>query len=156
MGTEEPAKAGDGALNVDQLQTLVDPRAEWAEIFRETWRTQREFFYDAKMHGNDWKAIYDKYHPFVPVHRSIAPISLISSRRVGGELTVGHSYLEGEGDVPDTRTRSVGLLGADFTVENGHYRIQAHLHGRQLESAAACAARACRGSRSRKVTTSSR
>ena len=44
---------------------------------------------------------------------------------VGGELTVGHSYLEGEGDVPDTsHTVSVGLLGADFTVENGHYRIQ--------------------------------
>ena len=31
-----PAKVGDGAINVAQMETLVDPRAEWAQIFRET------------------------------------------------------------------------------------------------------------------------
>ncbi|HLB09977.1 MAG TPA: PDZ domain-containing protein [Gemmatimonadaceae bacterium] len=121
--TEEPAKAGDGAFDVSEMETLVDPRAEWSEIFRETWRTQREFFYDAKMHGNDWKAIYDKYSVFVPYIQHRADLAyLIAS--VGGELTVGHSYLEGEGDVPDTSHTSVGLLGADLVVDNGLYRIQ--------------------------------
>ncbi len=123
VGTEEPAKAGDGAFDVSAMETLVDPRAEWAEIFRETWRTQREFFYDAKMHGNDWKGIYDKYSPFVPFVQHRADLAyLIAS--VGGELTVGHSYLESEGDVPDTTHTSVGLLGADYAVENGLYRIK--------------------------------
>src|SRR5262249_4586062 len=61
--TERPAKVGDGAINVSQLETLVDPSAEWAQIFRETWRMQREFFYDSKMHGADWSAIYEKYRP---------------------------------------------------------------------------------------------
>ena len=42
---------GDGAINVAQIETQVDPRAEWAQIYRETWRIQREYFYDAKMHG---------------------------------------------------------------------------------------------------------
>lgn len=122
VSTEQPAKAGDGALDVDRLETVVDPQAEWAEIFREEWRVQREFFYDAKMHGNDWQAIYDKYAPLVPFVRHRADLAyLIAS--VGGELTVGHSYLEGEGDVPDTAHVSVGLLGADFAVENGRYRI---------------------------------
>ncbi|MBV8934833.1 MAG: PD40 domain-containing protein, partial [Alphaproteobacteria bacterium] len=51
VSTERPAKVGDGPINVAQLEMLVDPRAEWAQIFRETWRIQREFFYDPKMHG---------------------------------------------------------------------------------------------------------
>ena len=39
--TDKPARVGDGAINVGQLEMLVDPRAEWAEIFKESWRTQR-------------------------------------------------------------------------------------------------------------------
>jgi tricorn protease len=42
---------------------------------------------------------------------------------VGGELTVGHSYLTGGGDEPVEEPVSVGLLGADFAIENGRYRI---------------------------------
>ena len=123
VGTEEPPKPGDGALAVDAFETMIDPRAEWAEIFRETWRAQREFFYDAKMHGNDWQAIYDKYLPLAKSVQHRADLAyLIAS--VGGELTVGHSYLEGPGDVPDTSHTAVGVLGADFAVENGHYRIK--------------------------------
>lgn len=42
---------------------------------------------------------------------------------MGGELTVGHSYLTGPGDIPGEDPVSVGLLGADVSVENGRYRI---------------------------------
>jgi len=120
---DRPAKPGDGKLDVDQLETMVDPKAEWAEIFRETWRTEREFFYDAEMHGNDWNRIYAKYSVFVPYVAHRADLAyLIAS--VGGELTVGHSYLLGEGDVPDTAHSKVGLLGADVSVDHGRYRIQ--------------------------------
>lgn len=123
VSTDQPAKVGDGALDVTQLQMIVDPRAEWAEIFRETWRNEREVFYDPKMHGNDWQAIYDKYLPLLPYVQHRTDLGyLIAS--VGGELTVGHSYLAGEGDVPDTAHVSVGLLGADYSTENGHYRIR--------------------------------
>jgi len=123
VSAEQPPKAGEGALAIDDMETLVDPRAEWAEIYREAWRTQREFFYDAKMHGNDWQAIYDKYSAFLPYVQHRADLAYLIAT-VGGELTVGHSYLEGLGDVPDTAHTSVGLLGADYSVENGRYRIQ--------------------------------
>jgi tricorn protease len=121
--TDRPAKVGDGAIMVAQLETLVDPRAEWAQIFRETWRIQREFFYDSKMHGADWKAIYDKYQPLLAhvQHRSDLAYLIAT---VGGELSVGHSYLTGGGDLPSEEPVSVGLLGADFAVENGRYRIR--------------------------------
>jgi tricorn protease len=123
VATDRPAKVGDGPINVAQMEAFVDPRAEWAQIFRETWRIQREYFYDAKMHGADWQAVYDKYHPLLEyVAHRIDLSYLIAS--VGGELTVGHSYLSGSGDMPPDEPVSVGLLGADFAVENGHYRIK--------------------------------
>ena len=118
-----PVRVGDGPLNVAQLEMKVDPRAEWEDIFRETWRIQREYFYDPKFHGNDWQAIYEKYRPLLAyVGHRVDLAYLIAA--VGGELTVGHSYLLGSGDVPSEDPVNVGLLGADFAIENGRYRIK--------------------------------
>ena len=123
VGTDAPApKVGDGPLNVAQLEMKVDPRAEWAQIFRETWRIQREYFYDQKMHGADWNAIYEKYRPLVDHVGHRADLSYLIAM-TGGELTVGHSYLNGEGDVPSEEAVAVGMLGSDLTMENGRYRI---------------------------------
>src|SRR5437867_9452762 len=118
-----PAKVGDGPLNMAQLEMKVDPRAEWEQIYRETWRIQREYFYDPKFHGNDWQAIFEKYKPLLAHvgHRADLGYLIVM---VGGELTVGHSYLTGAGDVPGEDPVSVGLLGADFVIENGRYRIK--------------------------------
>ena len=118
-----PVKVGDGPLNVAQLEMKVDPRAEWEQIYRETWRIQREYFYDPKFHGNDWQAIYEKYRPLLAHVGHRADLGYLIAM-VGGELTVGHSYLTGAGDVPSEDPVSVGLLGADFAIENGRYRIK--------------------------------
>jgi tricorn protease len=128
VATDRPVKVGDGPLNVAQLEMRVDPRTEWEQIFRESWRIQREYFYDPKYHGNDWDAILAKYRPLVPFINHRADLGYVMAM-VGGELTVGHSYLNGPGDVPGEDPVSVGLLGADFAVENGHYRIKRIYNG---------------------------
>jgi tricorn protease len=123
VSTERPAKVGEGPIDVAALEAWVDPRAEWAQIFRETWRIQREYFYDPEMHGADWQAVYAKYSSLLPSVGHRADLGyLIAS--VGGELTVGHSYLTGGGDQSDEEPVSVGLLGADYVIENGRYRIR--------------------------------
>lgn len=129
VGTDAPAaKVGDGAINVAQLETKVDPRAEWANIFRETWRIQREFFYDPKMQGADWNQIYQKYLPLLQHVGHRADLGYLIAQ-MGGELTVGHSYLTGQGDVPGEDPVAVGLLGADIAIENNHYRIKRIYNG---------------------------
>ena len=128
VAIDRPAKVGDGPLNVAQLEMKLDPRAEWAQIFRETWRVQREYFYDPKMQGANWQAIYDKYQPLLAYVGHRADLGYLIAM-IGGELTVGHSYLTGAGDVPGEDPVSVGLLGADFAVENGRYRIKHILNG---------------------------
>jgi tricorn protease len=128
VSSDKPARVGDGAINVAQLEAWVDPRAEWAQIARETWRIQRDFFYDAKMHGADWDAVWKKYSPLIPYigHRDDLGYLVAT---MGGELVVGHSYLTGPGDEPADPPVSVGMLGADYAVENGHYRIKKILTG---------------------------
>lgn len=121
--TDRPARVGDGPMNVALLETWVDPRVEWAEIFRENWRTQRDYFYDPKMHGNDWNAIAAKYTPLLAFVNHRNDLGYVIAQ-TGGELTVGHSYLSGPGDVPSDPPVPVGLLGADFAVEGGHYRLK--------------------------------
>jgi tricorn protease len=121
VSTDRPPAAGEGTLAV-RLDMRVEPRAEWAQIFAETWRIQREVFYDAQMHGADWEAVYRKYLPLVEHVGHRADLSYLIAT-VGGELVVGHSYLTGAGDQPQEDPISVGLLGADIGVENGRYRI---------------------------------
>jgi tricorn protease len=123
VSTERPARVGDGPLNLASLEMRVDPRAEWEQIYRETWRVQREYFYDPKMHGADWQAIYDKYKPLLAHVGHRADLGYLIAT-VGGELTVGHSYLLGTGDIPAEDPVQVGLLGADYAIENGRYRIK--------------------------------
>ncbi len=123
VGTDRASKVGDGPVDVTGLDALIDPRAEWAQIFHETWRIQREYFYDASMHGANWQAVYDKYRPLMPFVAHRADLSYLMAM-VGGELMVGHSYISGPGDQPDSDPVPVGMLGADYAIENGRYRIR--------------------------------
>lgn len=118
-----PVKVGDGPLNLAQMEMRIDPRAEWEQIYRETWRIQREYFYDPKFHGNDWQAIFEKYRPLLAFVGHRADLSYLVAT-VGGELSVGHSYPIGTGDLPGEDPVAVGLLGADLGIENGRYRIK--------------------------------
>lgn len=122
VAADRPARVGDGLLDVASVQAWVDPRAEWAQIFRETWRIQRDYFYDAQMHGADWDAVYAKYSPLVPYVRHREDLAYLIAM-VGGELAVGHSYVYDEGGDDAAGAVRVGLLGADYAIENGRYRI---------------------------------
>ncbi|HEU5217405.1 MAG TPA: PDZ domain-containing protein [Gemmatimonadales bacterium] len=121
--TDRGGKVGDGPVNVAQIEMWVDPKAEWAQIFRETWRIERDYFYDAKMHGADWDAVYAKYSPMLPFVGHRADLGYLIAN-AAGELVVGHSYLTGDGDAPTETPVAIGMLGADLAVENGRYRIK--------------------------------
>jgi tricorn protease len=41
---------------------------------------------------------------------------------MGAEIAIGHSYVRG-GDMPAVPTGNGGLLGADFTIQDGRYKI---------------------------------
>ena len=103
----------------------VDPREEWRQLFRETWRYQRDFLYVENTHGADWDAIYEMYSPWIDHvgHRSDMNYLLDV---LAGEVAIGHSFVFG-GDNPDVESVPIGLLGADLEEDGGRYRI-AHIY----------------------------
>jgi tricorn protease len=103
------------------MEVFVNPRVEWAQIFHEAWRNVRDFFYDPSMHGADWPAIREQYLPFLKHVGHREDLNYLLNQMIG-ELVVSHSGAGG-GDMPQPERVPVGLLGADYDIANGHYRI---------------------------------
>jgi tricorn protease len=122
VGTDKKPENGGDKVNLQKMEVYVDPRAEWAQMYDEAGRIQRDFFYDAYMHGADWAAMLEKYRPFLPHVGHRHDLNFIFAE-LFGELVVGHAYV-GFGDIPAPVPVSGGLLGADYEVVDGYYRLQ--------------------------------
>jgi len=120
VDTARPPDAASGRLTVD-LQARIDSRVEWRQIFQESWRYQRDFFYDPNTHGADWRAVWNRYEPLVEHVRHRADLNYIIDQ-VNGELAVGHSFVGG-GDMPSVESPRSAALGADLVAEGGRWRI---------------------------------
>ncbi|TAH38025.1 MAG: peptidase S41 [Planctomycetota bacterium] len=113
---------GEGKLALDRVQVKIDPRAEWAQIFDEAWRINRDYFYDPGMHGADWNAMKEKYAQFLP-HLAVRRDLTRVIRGLCSELAVGHSGTGGGDTLVAGKAVSGGLLGADYEIANGRYRF---------------------------------
>jgi tricorn protease len=114
---------GTGRVNVDDIEVRIDPRAEWDQIFNEAWRINRDYFYAPNMHGVDWNAMKAKYSVFLPHLATRGDLNRVI-QWMCSELSVGH-HRGGGGDTLYTpRTVPGGLLGADYSLENGRYRFK--------------------------------
>ncbi len=108
-------------IDLTQLGMYVDPVAEWQQIFDEAWWMEKEFFYDPNMHGLDWNAVYARYRPLLKFVQRREDLTDLLIEMIG-EMQVGHNRTSG-GDLPGEPGTKTGLLGADFALENEHYRI---------------------------------
>jgi tricorn protease len=122
IGTDKRPDNGSDKLNLAKLDVYVDPKAEWAQMFDEVRRLQRDFFYDAHMHGLDWEATVDKYRPFLAHVGHRQDLNFVFSEMMG-ELSVGHAYVM-YGDIPTPNRVGGGLLGADYELVDGYYRFR--------------------------------
>ena len=72
----------------------VDPREQWRQMFREAWRLERDYFYDTKMHGVDWPAMYEKYRPLSLRVTSREELDDLLGQMVS-ELSALHTFVYG-------------------------------------------------------------
>ncbi len=126
-GTDEPPasdakpKPGFGPLKLDTMQVYVEPKVMWRQIYDETWRIERDFFYDPNHHGLDLDKAKKRYEPYLDGIASRDELTYLFEEALG-ELTVGHMFVGG-GDRPEAKKVKGGLLGADYSLENGRYRV---------------------------------
>ena len=116
------ADSGDGALDLSVLKAKIDPRVEWRAMYHDVWDNERLLLYDPHMHGLDSVAMEKRYEPFLDNIASRDDLNYLFTDMLG-EITIGHMFIGG-GDMPrSAATLPGGLLGCDFSIENGHYRL---------------------------------
>lgn len=117
-------KVGDGALKLDRMEMRLDRGEEWAQVFHEVWRRERDFFYAPNMHGTDWELMRSRYGELLPhvAHRS--DLNYILGELIG-ELCCSHTYIAG-GEGTRIDLVKTGLLGIDWEADSasGFYLIK--------------------------------
>jgi tricorn protease len=119
MGGDEEKK--DSTLSLADMQCTVDPVLEWRQMYLEGWRIQRDFFYDPSMHGVDWPKVRDHYGALLDQCVTRWDLDYLLGEMIG-EINASHTYRWG-GDSETPRALSVGMLGCDYALESGRYRI---------------------------------
>ncbi len=127
VGAKADQKMKD-TIDLNAMKGRTNPKEEWEQMFHEAWRVQRDYFYDPGMHGLDWQAVHDRYQPMVADCSSREDFDFVIGEMIS-ELNVGHAYVRGGGDREDQPKVSIGMLGADFVLENGAYKITKVLEG---------------------------
>jgi tricorn protease len=112
---------GEGQLKTGDIKLFVDPQKEWHQMFDEIWRIERDFFYVENLHGINLEAVKKKYSVFLPYVAHRNDLNYLF-REMLGELVIGHMFVGG-GDYPPDKKENIGLLGADYEINEGHYRI---------------------------------
>jgi len=119
--TAEPPKPDAAPLKLADMEVWVNPREEWKQMYHEVWRIERDFLYDPHAHGLDLAAAEKFYSPFLESVSTRDDLNYLFTEMLGN-LTLGHVFLGG-GDRPEPPKVKVGLLGADYSIENGRYRF---------------------------------
>src|SRR5574338_61932 len=119
------------------MEAPVEPRAEWRQLFADTFRFERDFFYDPGMHGVDWAAMRDRYGKLVDDAVTRWDVDWIIGEFIA-ELNSSHTY-KGGGDMEKPIQRSVGMLGVDWELANGAWRIKKIIRGGPWDAGARAA-----------------
>ncbi len=119
----------ENKIDLGGLEATLDRKAEWAQIFHDSWRQMRDFFYDPNMHGVDWAAQREKYAALLPHVSTRNDLTYLVGEMIS-ELHIGHAYV-GDGDRVEAPRKPTGLLGAQVSrdPQSRAYRIDRILPG---------------------------
>jgi tricorn protease len=101
----------------------VDRRAEWTQLFEESWRVMKYRFYDEKMHGRDWDAIKSRYKPLLKYVGTNEDVYDLANEMIG-ELNASHTGVNGPPTRPMPRVYTTRFLGIELEpTDAGRYKI---------------------------------
>ncbi|MBL8290422.1 MAG: PD40 domain-containing protein [Bryobacterales bacterium] len=89
-----PKALTDAKVDLTGWTFPIVPREEYRELFLDAWRLHRDYFYDRGMHGVNWRAVQDRYLPFVTRVRDRAELNDLIAQMVS-ELSAMHSSVSG-------------------------------------------------------------
>jgi tricorn protease len=119
-------------ISTDGLEMVIEPMAEWRQLFTDAWRIERDFFYDPNMHGVEWQAVREHYGRLIEQCVTRWDVNFVIGEMIA-ELNASHTYRSG-GDLEVPTEIKVGYLGCDFALTNGAYQISGILDGGAWDS----------------------
>lgn len=117
----DPGQSIDKPISTSDMTMQLIPRKEWEQIFSDTWRRYRDFFYDPFMHQVDWEGLRERYGALLEDARTRWDLSTLQVNLIA-ELSAGHTYAFG-GDAETVSTQQAGYLGIDWEAGEHGYRI---------------------------------
>ena len=113
------------SLDLSNLEMELEPRKEWQQIYQEAWRMERDYYYEPDMHGVDWDQMREKYAKLLPKATSREDVRYIIGELIG-ELNTSHTYVFGGDRKRRAESVNVGMLGADYTLDEkaNRYRFE--------------------------------
>ena len=114
-------------LRIAEMLTSIDPEKEWRQIFMDTWRLERDYFYDPGMHGVNWELVKERYLKMLSGALTREEVNVVLGEMIG-ELDASHTY-KGGGDEESGKVSPVGYLGIDWAVDGNHYKIKKIIQG---------------------------
>ncbi len=83
------------------------------QVFEEVWGVFGLNFYDPNMHGQNWQALYDLYHPYAAKARSIEDISAVVNEMIG-DVNASHTGFYPRREGARTSWGQPAWLGVEF------------------------------------------
>jgi tricorn protease len=118
-----PEQKIEKPINTAGMEMTVNPKEEWNQIFQDTWRRYRDFFYDPAMQQVNWNDIRKQYGALMENAITRWDVTNIQQEMIA-ELSAGHTYARPGGDMEMASNRGHGFLGIDWELSNGAYRIK--------------------------------
>jgi tricorn protease len=108
------------------MELRVVPAEEWRQMFHESVRIMRDWFYDTNYHGRNLGSLEAEYAQYLPTITRRSDLNTLM-RQMLGSVSVSHLGIGG-GDtsaaVGGSGGNRIGLLGADYEIANGKYRFK--------------------------------
>lgn len=115
-------------ISLSGVKKLINYHEEWMQIYNESWRQMRDFFYAKNMHGVDWDAVHEKYKVLIPHVNHRTDLTYVIGEMIG-ELSVGHAY-SANGEHPEPERIGMGLLGARVEKDaSGYFKVTKIIEG---------------------------
>jgi tricorn protease len=123
VSAETAAKPDEGRQDFSKMEVRVVPAEEWRQIFHESMRIMRDWFYDPNYHGQSLAALESEFAAYLPTIVRRSDLNRLMQQMLGS-VSVSHLNIGG-GDAPQPGGGNrIGLLGADYEIANGKYRFK--------------------------------
>lgn len=122
--TDAPAKPDEGRQDFSKMEVRVDPAEEWRQMFHESMRIMRDWFYDPNYHGQNLVSLENEYAAYLPTIVRRGDLNRLMQQMLGS-VSVSHLGVGGgESPPPAGSGNRIGLLGADYEITHGKYRFK--------------------------------